>query len=237
MTTASPPILMISPNYTGLVYITGADAFTFLQNIITQDLTLLDTQDIIHSAFLTPQGKYLHDFYIRKITNGYVFACEGDARCEDLATQLTKYKLRANVTIEPKFLQGSGWVNPEDTEYKTWDKERIAKSIPDGSRDAEIGVSTLAELNLATEQTVSFTKGCYVGQEIVARMHHRNLGKKHLVGVDFFDTPPAYGSEIEGFGTMRSSCEHHGLILMNREAEESLKQGQIKNAPFRLLGL
>lgn len=232
----TPQQLIISPNLTGLVFVTGKDAFSFLQNILTNDLNLLDTNDIIHACLLTPQGKYLHDFYIRRIDDGYAFACEGGERCEDLARRLEIYKLRADVKISPKFLQGEGWVNPDDDEYKTWDMDRIDKSIPDGSRDAEIGVSTLAELNL-DESTVSYTKGCYIGQELVARMHNRNLGKKHLVGVGFTDAAPAYGTEIEGFGIMRSSCGKKGLILMPREIEEQFKQGKFENAPFRLLGL
>ncbi len=228
--------IVLSPNYTGLLYVTGHDAFSFLQNIITNDLNLLDTDDIIHSCLLTPQGKYLHDFYIRKAKDGFVFACEGDDRTYDLADRLSAYKLRADITIKPLTMQGDGWVKEEDEEYKVWDKERIEKHLPDGSRDAEIGVSTLAELNLDIS-TVSYTKGCYIGQELVARMHNRNLGKKHLVGVEFFEHPPARGSDLGEFGQMRSSCENLGLILMPRDIEENLKQGKIENAPFRILGL
>lgn len=232
----TPNSFVISPNFSGLLYVTGKDAFSFLQNIITNDLNLLDTQDIIHSCLLTPQGKYLHDFYIRRVENGYAFACEGGARTEDLAQRLTTYKLRADVTIKPWTLQGDGWMKEDDEEYKTWDKDRIAKSLPDGSRDAEIGGSTLAELNLDIS-TVSYTKGCYVGQELVARMHNRNLGKKHLVGVEFTGAVPPFNTDLGEFGVLRSSCEQYGLILMPRETEDSLKQGNIKNAPFRLLGL
>lgn len=232
----NPEQFVISPNLTGLIFIKGTDSFSFLQNIITNDLKRLETEDILHACLLTPQGKYLHDFFVRKVVGGYALACEGDERCEDLAERLRVYKLRADVTITPQFLQGDGWLNPDDQEYKIWDMNRIQKSIPDGSRDAEIGVSTLAELNL-DKSAVSYTKGCYVGQELVARMNNRNLGKKHLVGVEFFETPPPYGAEIEGFGVMRSSCDHRGLILMPRDIEEQVKQGKIENAPFRLLGL
>lgn len=230
------PLFTISPNFTGLIYVTGKDAFSFLQNLITNDLNLLDTQDIIHSCLLTPQGKYLHDFYIRRVNDGFAFACEGEVRTYDLADRLSAYKLRSDVTIKPLTMQGDGWLKEEDDEYKAWDKERISKSQPDGSRDAEIGASTLAELNLDIS-TVSYTKGCYIGQELVARMHNRNLGKKHLVGVEFFDAPPAYGTDIGEFGQMRSSCDKLGLVLMPREIEDSIKQGKIDNAPFRILGL
>lgn len=227
---------IISPNLTGLVFVTGKDATTFLQNIITNDIELLATQDIIHACLLTPQGKYLHDFYIRRVDGGYALACEGGARCEDLVRRFKIYKLRADVTIETKFVGTDDWVDEDDEEYKMWDADRIEKSLPDGSRDAEIGVSTLAELNL-DQSTVSYTKGCYIGQELVARMHNRNLGKKHLVGVEFLDTPPAYGTDLSPYGIMRSSCGKKALVLMPREIEEQLKQGKIDNAPFRLLGL
>lgn len=230
------PITVISPNFKGVVTIKGKDSFSFLQSMITNDLNLLDKQDMIHACLLTPQGKYLHDFYVRRITDGYALACEGGERMEDLAKRLTTYKLRADVAIACWSPDTNGWVTQDDDEYRTWDKDRIRKGQPDGSRDAEIGVSTLAELNL-DEDAVSYTKGCYIGQELVARMHNRNLGKKHLVAVEFFDTPPAHGTEIEGFGIMRSSCENLGLILMGRESEDNLKQGNITNAPFRLLGL
>lgn len=227
---------IISPNLTGLVFVTGKDSFSFLQNIISNDIALLETEDIIHACLLTPQGKYLHDFYIRRVDGGYALACEGGARCDDLVQRLKNYKLRADVTIESKFVGTDNWVDEDDDEYKMWDADRIEKSLPDGSRDAEIGVSTLAELNL-DERTVSYTKGCYIGQELVARMHNRNLGKKHLVGVEFLNSPPPFGTDIEGFGLMRSACGNKGLILMPRDVEEQLKQGKIAHAPFRLLGL
>ena len=226
------PLFVISPNFNGLVYVKGNDAFSFLQNIITNDLNLLENQDVIHSCLLTPQGKYLHNFYVMRIDDGYVFACEGGTRKDDLVQKLSSYKLRADITLTSKIVVGEDWGEG----FHDWDKDRIRKSMPDGSRDAEIGVSTLAELNLDIE-TVSYKKGCFVGQELVARMHNRNLGKKHLVGVEFMDTPPAHGAEIKGFGVMRSSCENLGLILMNRETEENLKQGKITDAAFRLLGL
>jgi len=232
----TPNDFIISPNFTGLLSVKGADAFSFLQNIITNDLKLLESQDMVHACLLTPQGKYLHDFYVRTHDGGYAIACEGESRMDDMVKRLNIYKLRADVEIKPWILQGDGWVGHDDPEYKVWDKNRISESRPDGQRDAEIGASTLAELNLDIS-TVSYTKGCFVGQELVAKMHNRNLGKKHLVGVEFFDAPPANGAEINNIGFMRSSSDNFGLILMQREAEENIKQGKITDAPFRLLGL
>jgi hypothetical protein len=223
----SPP-----PAPRGLVTISGADAFSFLQNIVSNDLALLESHPMIWACLLTPQGKYLHDFFVTRDGYSYILNCEAGARAEDLARRLSLYKLRADIVIScsPYLPQ------QEEKEFMVWDEARIRKALPDGSRDAEISVSTLAELNLDSI-AVSYTKGCYIGQELVARMHNRNLGKKHLVAVEFGDMPPPSGTEIENFGQMRSSCGTLGLILMNRESEDTLKQGNIKNAPFRLLGL
>ncbi len=232
----TPHDFIISPNFSGVVSIKGSDSFSFLQNLVTNDLNELETHDIIHACLLTPQGKYLHDFYVRKISGGFALACEGGERMEDLVRRLTHYKLRADVTIAPWAVQSDGWAKPGDDEYINWDTVRIKQSRPDGSRDAEIGSSTLAELNLDIS-TVSYSKGCYIGQELVARMHNRNLGKKHLVGVEFLVTPPAHGSDLGDFGVVRSSCQNLALVLLSRDMEEKIQQGHIKDAPFRILGL
>jgi folate-binding protein YgfZ len=123
-----------------------------------------------------------------------------------------------------------------------WDQFRIRHARPDGNRDAEIGLSTLAELNLDTTTTVSYTKGCYIGQELVAKMHNRNLGKKHLVALEFDSPQPAWGEEIKmeglSLGYMRSSCQKTGLALLTFETEDFLKQRREENKddPIRLLG-
>lgn len=243
----SPQNFVLLPNR-GIVTVAGPDSFSFLQNIITQDLELLDNSSSVHACLLTPQGKYLHDFFvIRTDPTTYVLDCEGSERARDLARRLGLYKLSADVTIHstehtttyhvfpdgPRLLQ-----TPEGTEipFVEWDQWRITQGIPDGSRDAEIGVSTLAEINL-DQRTVSYTKGCYIGQELVARMHNRNLGKKHLVAVEFLGDIPTAGTEIENIGMMRSSAAPYGLILMTYETENRLKESPNSHDQIRLLGL
>jgi folate-binding protein YgfZ len=211
----------------------GEDAFTFLQNIISNDLSLLlQPTDLIHACLLTAQGKYLHDFYVRRDADHFILNCEAGARGDDLLKRLTLYKLRADVSFHLEHIEPPADAIP----FEQWDETRIRLGQPDGLRDAELGVSTLAELNL-DQVAVSYTKGCYVGQELVARMHNRNLGKKHLVPVEFDTAPPPHGTEIENFGQMRSSCGNLALIMMPRVIEDNLKLGTLQNAPFRLLGL
>lgn len=228
----TPLLIPLPPTARGLITVSGPDAFSFLQNIVSNDLRRLEAEPEIHACLLSPQGKYLHDFRIAK--NGedtYLLNCEAGERKDDLLKRLSLYKLRANVSLSAQDL-----APPDSADFEEWDKARIKRGLPDGFRDAEINNSTLSELNL-DDYAVSYTKGCYVGQELVARMHNRNLGKKHLVPVEFKDTPPPFGTEIEPFGFMRSSCGSLGLILMPREIEDRLRQGHITDAPFHLLGL
>ncbi|HNQ92387.1 MAG TPA: folate-binding protein [Alphaproteobacteria bacterium] len=239
------PEKFVKRPHRGEIRIEGPDAFSFLQNIVSNDLNLLEISPFIHACLLTPQGKFLHDFYVSRTAEGYTLECEGGERTRDLAKRLTLYKLRANISIEANeditiYITASSRSPspPNGTEIplNEWDTERILRGEPDGSRDAEVGVSTLAELNL-DEKAVSYTKGCYVGQELVARMHNRNLGKKHLVSTRFKKNPPQSGTEIENYGLMRSKCGNLGLILMNRETEAKTKETQNDDSEIYLLGL
>jgi folate-binding protein YgfZ len=220
----------------GAVTVAGPDSAHFLQNLVTNDLSRLETEPQIHACLLTPQGKYLHDFLVTKNGEGYRLDCEGGERAEDLGRRLSLYKLRANITIEVQ----ADVPFPLPVPFEEWDSSRIRAGNPDSSRDAEVGVSTLAELNL-DDIAVSYTKGCYVGQELVARMKNRNLGKKHLVPVQFFAPLPEWGLDVmfggESIGQMRSSCGQIGLVLMSREAEEKLTTRKAaQDDPVRLLG-
>lgn len=84
----------------GVLAIAGDDARTFLQGLISNDINKVSATRAIHAALLTPQGKYLHDFFITEAPGGgLLMDCER-ARLEDLAKRLKLYKLRAKATIE-----------------------------------------------------------------------------------------------------------------------------------------
>ena len=83
----------------GLISITGDDVKEYLQNIITNDIEKVDHNNSIFSALLSPQGKYLHEFFIISSDNGYFLDCSDELK-EDLIGCLSKYKLRSKVEIE-----------------------------------------------------------------------------------------------------------------------------------------
>ena len=83
----------------GVVLVSGEDAKDFLQNIITNDVNKVSNKNSIFSALLTPQGKYLNEFFIIHNNKGYLLDCsENSAR--DLIKDLSKYKLRSKVEIK-----------------------------------------------------------------------------------------------------------------------------------------
>ena len=83
----------------GLISVTGDDAKEFLQNIITNDIEKVDQNNSIYSALLSPQGKYLHEFFIIHVDKSYLIDCDNNSK-EDLISNLSKYKLRSKVDLK-----------------------------------------------------------------------------------------------------------------------------------------
>ena len=83
----------------GLISITGEDAKEFLQNIITNDINKVSGSSSIFSALLSPQGKYLFDFFVIKNDRGYLLDCDGNS-VKSLIDNLSKYKIRSKVEIK-----------------------------------------------------------------------------------------------------------------------------------------
>ncbi|MCI5060597.1 MAG: folate-binding protein [Alphaproteobacteria bacterium] len=248
----------------GLLHIEGPDRLEFLQGLITQDVTKLEQEKIQYGCLLTPQGKFLHDFFIHHGDGFILLDCEGGPRAQDLYERLNKYKLRRDVQIsveekhpvyavfgdekiglpDPRhFKMGNRAFGKPDAAlitpelFEEWDQQRIILGIPDGARDMEVERSTLHEMNIPQLNGVSFDKGCYVGQEIVSRMQHRGLGKKHLRTLKFKEAPPPPFTDLEiggkVVGNMRSSCHNIGLAIIKDEYLEELKNDE---NPLCLLG-
>ena len=83
----------------GVVLVSGEDAKDFLQNIITNDINKVSSKKSVFAALLTPQGKYLNEFFIIQNNKGYLLDCSENSTRE-LITDLSKYKLRSKVKIK-----------------------------------------------------------------------------------------------------------------------------------------
>ena len=82
----------------GLVTVGGADRVAFLQGLISNDIRRVGPDRAIWAALLTPQGKYLHDFFICEIGGAFLLDCERE-RMMDLGQRLSRYKLRAKIDL------------------------------------------------------------------------------------------------------------------------------------------
>jgi tRNA-modifying protein YgfZ len=102
--------------------------------------------------------------------------------------------------------------------FETYDRHRLALGVPDGSRDLPVEKATLLESGFDELHGVDFQKGCFVGQELTARMKYRGLVRKRLMPVSFEGAPPEPGTIIRldgrDAGEMRSSAEGIGLALL-----------------------
>jgi tRNA-modifying protein YgfZ len=188
----------------------GESAATFLQGLVTNDMAGALPA---YAALLSPQGKLLFDFLVWPGGDGALLVdCEA-AAADDLVRRLSLYRLRRQLTIarddsvtvhwssaaaggegtarDPR-LAALGWrwlapaadgTAPEDTASAdaAWLAHRLVLGVAEGR--AELGDILWLETNAAELNGVSFTKGCYIGQENTARMNWRQKINRRLVVV------------------------------------------------------
>ena len=194
--------------------ITGTEAEHFLQGLVTNDLARLD-RGIVYTAMLTPQGKYLADFFLLRRGDAILLDVD-DSLADTLVQRLSMYKLRADVTItetDLKVRRGTGdmpdgalpdprhealgwrlYGAGDDDDGTDFDAIRVAHCIPETG--IELTPDTLIlEAGLERLSGVDFRKGCYVGQEVTARMKHKTELRKGLTVVAVTGSAPV-GSEI-----------------------------------------
>ena len=187
-----------------LVSVTGTDAFPFLQNLVTGDVSRVLQGGMIYSCLLTAQGNFLHDFFILPHQDGYLLDCDRDG-VRDLVRHLEMYRLRSRVVISEYSecrayaLQGrkeGAFADPRLPELGSrlymwemadsalpvtgYDDFCIFLGVPP-TRAMKAGKDYLSDINLDLLGAVSWNKGCFVGQELTARMHHRGLAKRRLL--------------------------------------------------------
>ena len=278
--------------------VTGAEAAAFLQAIITQDIHTAHEDALSFTALLSPQGKWLFDFFILSTGAGYQIECRADAR-DALLKKLALYKLRAKVEIAPLDgwrvgykeasphqlyspppnplpQAGEGRISgnneslatnhlPPATSFpdprhpalphRVWlapgapdpaglsplaevTDQRLHLGIPEGGVDAT-PEETLLDLGYDLLHAVSFTKGCYIGQEVTARMHYRQIARKGFYRVTSAGEPlPALASDVTAggktIGTLRSRRGRHGLMFGKFEDAETAGQPHLSELPVTL---
>jgi folate-binding protein YgfZ len=217
--------------------ITGTDRETYLQGLVTNDVAGL-SKGLVYTALLTPQGKYLADFFL--VPEAEAILLDIDSAIAPATMQrLAMYRLRSDVEISETDLHlqrglgtppedgfadprnpALGWrayrdapAAPDDTD---WAALRVAHGIPETG--IELTPDTfILEAGFERLHGVDFRKGCYVGQEVTARMKHKTELRKGL-GRIHLEAPVAPGTELtaggKAAGTVHTVSGNHAIAYL-----------------------
>lgn len=183
-----------------LLRLSGEDVRGFLQGLVTQDIALVAPGKPQWAGLLTPQGKALYDFFMWEADGAILIDCETVQR-DALAKRLSMYRLRRPIAIEPvdggvhwSLNSGQGVPDPrlaalgyrwlgeaEGAPANGWRAHRLSLGVTEGVAELGQDKTLWLEANAAELNGVSFTKGCYIGQENTARMHYRAKVNRRLV--------------------------------------------------------
>lgn len=182
-----------------LLRLGGDDVRGFLQGLIPADIDRLTHEAPLWTGLLTPQGKALFDFILWDDRVDILVDCEA-VQADALAAKLSAYRLRRAVTIEhdartvhwsphnntslpdPRLPElGWRWLAPPSPPAVGYHAHRLSLGVTEGVGELGSGETLWLECNARELGGVDFTKGCYVGQENTARMHHRAKVNRRLV--------------------------------------------------------
>ena len=226
--------------------ITGQDREHFLQGLVSNDLRRL-AEGPLYAALLTPQGQYLADFFL--IARGEAILLDIEAAiAEATVARLNMYRLRADVAIAPSALsvfcgtgpapEGAlsdprhpelGWRlygDRDGDDGSDWDALRVAHLIP--ATGIELTPETyILEAGFERLHGVDFRKGCYVGQEVTARMKHKTELRKGLVQLAISGAAPVgtpIGAGGKTVGTLYTQSGGKALAQLRLDALEGPMQ-------------
>lgn len=188
--------------------VSGTDASKFLQGQLTCDINQANETQPVLGAHCNVKGRIESLFEIFKKDDVY-FLLMPSSIIEHAYTTLKKYALFSKVTLEIMELNDSGLSIEFPVTFDEWRLQRIEKGIPTLFPETT-GKFLPHDLNLPTLNAVSFTKGCYLGQEIVARMQHLGKPKWHMVVADFIGNP---GDALPDASIIVDSVDNKALIV------------------------
>jgi folate-binding protein YgfZ len=184
-----------------ILRMSGENVREFLQGLVTNDVT---GELPVWAGLLTPQGKCLFDFIVWEDGDDLLLDCEAEA-AGDLVKRLSAYRLRRPIRIErdPSFAVhwtadgstdprlselGRRWLAEPAEAATGWREHRLNLGVCEGR--AELGDILWLECNAIELNGVSFSKGCFVGQENTARMNWRQKVNRRLVVVPTTENGP-----------------------------------------------
>lgn len=223
----------------GVLAVSGPDAVSLLQGLVTANVANLSEGEVTHAALLTPQGKVLSAFFTWRTPDGLLLdTAPGDA--EALAKRLTLYKLRAKAEIADASDQLAPWVGDEGLEGSRPDPRtsamgarwlaapgegdagayharRVALGVPEFGADYTTSEVFPMDANLDALGAVDYKKGCFVGQEVASRMYRKGEVRKRSWRVTG-EAPLTVGASVTAgastLGTITSADGTAGIALV-----------------------
>ena len=176
-----------------VIRVSGENVREFVQGLVTSDVTGALP---VWAGLLTPQGKCLFDFIVWGDGDDLLLDCEAEA-ADEVIKRFAMYRLRRPIRFEREGLAvhwskkandgvpdprlpelGKRWLAPPDEPASGWLEHRLRLGVCEGR--AELGDILWLECNAAELNGVSFTKGCFIGQENTARMNWRQKVNRRL---------------------------------------------------------
>ncbi|HEY4249963.1 MAG TPA: folate-binding protein [Roseomonas sp.] len=239
---------------------------SFLQGLVSNDVALAEPGRAVFAALLTPQGKWLADFFI--LSDGARLLLETEAAgAPALAARLSRFRLRSKVALRvaEEFAVHVAWGGAEpppgtlaapdprlpaagfrvlatepvatDATPEDWDRHRLALGLPEAG-DLEPEGTILLEAGFDELSGISWTKGCYMGQELTARTRYRGLLKRRILPVQVQGALPAPGTPVTdaagaALGELRSGRDGRAMALLRLQALDgrALTAGEARVAP------
>ena len=220
-----------------LLRLSGQDVRSFLQGLVTNDVT---GPLPVWAGLLSAQGKALFDFLVWDDGEDLLLDCERD-QAEALGRRLSLYRLRRAITIgiddalavhwsrdgedgvpDPRLATlGRRWIAPPDEPAEGWRAHRLALGVTEGAAELGSDKTLWLEANATELNGVSFSKGCYVGQENTARMNWRQKVNRRLVVTRATEDPgdaanvyyPELGLAVKRLQVERIAAGDEALII------------------------
>ena len=163
--------------------VSGTDAFDFLQGQLTNDLRRLEAEPEILAAWCSPKGRVIWFGTVRKIADGYALSVIADT-AEEIVRRLAMFRFRARVDFDVV------------DESQTIDEAILVEKGYPWVGAAQSEQFTPHMLNLDLLDAISLDKGCYTGQEIVARTHYKGATKRRTLRFEA-SGPVAEGDKVQ----------------------------------------
>ncbi len=206
-----------------LIKITGVDAAKFLQNLVTNDVC--SENKVIYAMMLSPQGRFLFDMFIIKTDDSFLLDVF-DGTKELLMKKLGMYKINLKVTIDGLCEEDISYKDPRSEllgHGSSYLEDKYEYAIPDGGIDLLYDKAMPQEYGAEELNAISYTKGCYIGQEVISRTKYQGEVRKKIYKItsdsDLSDIP--HGTEITSdakkIGIFCSGHKTNGIALIREE--------------------